>query len=115
MVTILREKIFNDWGSHLGISKQLREKWAQLSSVDCDRIVRMAWEDRTAFDNIQKQFGMSTNEIEKFMRTQLDEKSYKRWRKRANTQGHLKHEKKNPELITHFKARGQRPDGSTKK
>jgi len=98
----------------MGISNKSKKTYQDLSSNDQDRIVRMAWEDRTSFESIQEQFGLSPNEIEKFMRTQLDENSYKRWRKRASERGHLKQGKKRPESIDRFKCSRQRLDGSTK-
>jgi len=98
----------------MGISSKTKLKWLNLSEDDQDRIVRMAWEDRSAFDDISKQFGLSPNEVEQFMRTQLDEKAYKRWRRRASEQGQLKHRKtRNPE-VDRFKCSRQRSDGSTK-
>ncbi|MCE3009671.1 MAG: TIGR03643 family protein [Proteobacteria bacterium] len=98
----------------MGISKSKSEKWKSFTADEQDRIVRMAWEDRTAFDAIEEQFGLSPNEVVRFMRTQLDRKAYERWRKRANTQGQLKHEKKRPFTEGRFKCARQRSDGSTK-
>ena len=98
----------------MGISRNTAQKWQELSLSDQERITRMAWEDRSTFDDISKQFGLSPNEVEKFMRTQLSEKDYKRWRKRANTQGQLKHKKTRPEEVDRFKCSRQRMDGSTK-
>lgn len=95
-------------------NRKQKEKWKQLSPEDQDRVVRMAWEDRTSFEAIQKQFGLTPNETEKFMRTQLEPSAYKRWRRRANTQGQLKHEKTRPEEVDRFKCSRQRMDGSTK-
>ena len=48
------------------------------------------------------------------MRTQLERKDYDRWRKRANNQGHLKHEKKRGFKTTRFKSTRQSTDGITK-
>lgn len=98
----------------MAVSRDLKKKWNTLSVEDQDRIVRMAWEDRTAFEAVHRQFGLSPNEVVKFMRTQLDAKAYARWRKRATTQGQLKHEKKRPFLEGRFKSSRQRSDGSTK-
>lgn len=98
----------------MGISRELKNEWLQLSEEDKSRIVRMAWEDRTCFDAIQIQFGLTPNEVVKFMRTQLDLKAYTRWRRRASEQGHLKHAKKRPEGISRFKCKTQRLDGSIK-
>ena len=98
----------------MGISREFKELWANLSEEDLARIVRMAWEDRTSFDAIKEQFGLTPNQVVRFMRTQLDENAYRRWRRRANQQGHLKHEKKRPEGILRVKCKSQRLDGSIK-
>jgi uncharacterized protein (TIGR03643 family) len=98
----------------VAISSSNKKKWESFSEDDKDRIVRMAWEDRTAFDAIKEQFGLTPNETVKFMRTQLDDKSYRRWRRRANEQGQLKHEALRPFTEGRFKCKRQRSDGSTK-
>jgi uncharacterized protein (TIGR03643 family) len=79
-----------------------------------DRIIRMCWEDRTPFDVIEIQFGLTPNEVVKFMRRALLIKDFKRWRVRANNFGHLKHLKKRPQEINRFKCSRQNLDGSTK-
>ncbi len=98
----------------MGISKKFKDKIAELSDSDKDRLVRLGWEDRSTFDIIEKQFGLTQNEFIRFMRTQLDRKTYDRWRKRANEQGHLKHEKKRGFKTTRFKSSRQSVDGVTK-
>lgn len=98
----------------MGISRKQKSNWKDFEPADKLRIVTMAWEDRTSFEAISKQFNMSVNDIERFMRTQLNAKDYKRWRRRANTQGHLKHEKLRPFVSGRFKCTRQRMDGSTK-
>ena len=58
---------------------------------DIDRIIMMAWEDRTSFDAIRQQFGLSPGEVIKLMRRQMKASSFKMWRRR--TQGRVtKHE-----------------------
>ena len=42
-----------------------------------DRIIEMAWEDRTPFDAIELQFGLKENDVRKIMRTSLKESSFK--------------------------------------
>lgn len=79
-----------------------------LTAVDKDRIIEMAWEDRTPFEAILAQFGMSEAEVIKLMRGQLKRSSFDLWRKRVNqgiSQKHLK--KRNPE-IDRFKCDRQR-------
>jgi uncharacterized protein (TIGR03643 family) len=51
---------------------------------DSDRIVEMAWEDRTPFDAIEAQFGMNEAVVITFMRKELSCSSYKRWRRRVS-------------------------------
>ena len=48
-----------------------------------DRIIEMAWEDRTPFEAIEYQFGIKENEVRKIMRTNMKESSFKMWRKRV--------------------------------
>ncbi len=48
-----------------------------------DRIIQMAWEDRTPFDAIDKQFGLKENEVRKVMRENLKRSSFELWRKRV--------------------------------
>lgn len=79
-----------------------------LTVADKDRIIEMAWEDRTPFEAILAQFGMSEAEVIKLMRGQLKRSSFDLWRKRVNqgiSQKHLK--KRNPE-IDRFKCDLQR-------
>ena len=51
---------------------------------DKNRIIEMAWEDRTTFDSIEDQFGISEPEVIKIMRNNLKRSSFKLWRSRVN-------------------------------
>ncbi|OYQ63794.1 TIGR03643 family protein [Pseudanabaena sp. SR411] len=55
-----------------------------LTTVDIDRIVEMAWEDRTTFDTIHEQFGISETEVIKIMRKSMKRSSFLMWRERVN-------------------------------
>ncbi|MEO1528632.1 MAG: TIGR03643 family protein [Planctomycetota bacterium] len=55
-----------------------------LSPAEIDRIVMMAWEDRTSFDAIQTQFDLTPGEVIKLMRSQLKPASFRLWRKRTS-------------------------------
>jgi uncharacterized protein (TIGR03643 family) len=55
-----------------------------VSSVNESRIIEMAWEDRTPFEAIEQQFGMSEQQVIKFMRRSLRLNSFKLWRKRVS-------------------------------
>ena len=50
---------------------------------DKNRIIEMAWEDRTTFDSIEDQFGISEPEVIKLMRNNLKRSSFKLWRSRV--------------------------------
>ena len=55
-----------------------------LSSEDLDRIIEMAWEDRTPFEAIEFQFGLSEPQVIALMRQQMKASSFKLWRKRVS-------------------------------
>lgn len=55
----------------------------QLSQEDIDRIVEMAWEDRTPFDAIKLQFELSEKEVIELMRRELKPSSWRLWRARV--------------------------------
>lgn len=84
----------------------------QLTRGQIDRILMMAWEDRTSFDAIRDQFGLSPGDVIKLMRSEMTASSFKMWRKR--TQGRkTKHEKKFAETDAgdqprRFRAKSQR-------
>lgn len=50
-----------------------------------DRIIEMAWEDRTPFDAIEFQFGLKENDVRRLMRKHMSESSFKMWRKRVKS------------------------------
>tara|TARA_B100001057_G_scaffold483461_1_gene560266 strand:- start:1284 stop:1544 length:261 start_codon:yes stop_codon:yes gene_type:complete len=60
------------------------QKTISLSQSDIDRIIEMAWEDRTTFDAIKSQYGLKEHEVKELMRENLKASSYKLWRKRVN-------------------------------
>ena len=51
-----------------------------LNTEDIDRIIEMAWEDRTPFDAIRLQFGLTEQEVRNLMKNELKFSSYKNWR-----------------------------------
>ena len=54
-----------------------------LTPEDTDRIIEMAWEDRTPFDAIQVQFGLSEKEVIELMRREMKPSSWRMWRARV--------------------------------
>lgn len=55
-----------------------------LSPQDTDRVIEMAWEDRTPFEAIELQFGLSEKDVVELMRRQSKASSFRMWRKRMN-------------------------------
>ena len=56
----------------------------QLSSEEIDRVIEMAWEDRTTFEAIEFQFGLPEAEVIALMRSELRPGSFRAWRKRVS-------------------------------
>ena len=73
--------------------------------TETSRIIEMAWEDRTTFDSIKDQFGLSESEVIKIMRKHMKRSSFKMWRKRV-TGRKTKHNQKSES--TRFKSKNQR-------
>ena len=59
------------------------QKNLTLSKSDIDRIIEMAWEDRTTFDAIESQYGLKEQKVKELMRENLKNSSYRLWRKRV--------------------------------
>ncbi|MDA9316497.1 TIGR03643 family protein [Polaribacter sp.] len=64
----------------------------KLEDIAIDRVIEMAWEDRTTFEAIEYQFGLKEQEVINLMRTQMKLKSFKLWRERVQGRK-TKHEK----------------------
>ncbi|MFK7954184.1 MAG: TIGR03643 family protein [Ekhidna sp.] len=80
----------------------------ELTQRDKDRIIEMAWEDRTPFEAIEFQFGLPEKEVIKMMRSTLARASFNRWRKRVNSGVSQKHLKKRSDDISRFKCTRQK-------
>ncbi len=79
-----------------------------LNEGEIDRIIEMAWEDRTPFEAIKAQFGLQEKEVINLMRRQLKRGSFDRWRRRVNSGVSMKHLKKRPLEVKRFKSKRQR-------
>ena len=78
-----------------------------LTQQATDRIIEMAWEDRTPFEAIRFQFGLSEAQVIALMRRELKTKSFKRWRKRVQARK-TKHLKLRSSAVSRFKCSRQR-------
>jgi len=79
-----------------------------MERIDLDRIIEMAWEDRTPFEAIHVQFGISESETIKIMRAELKRNSFNLWRKRVNSGVSKKHLMKRSDDIKRFKSSRQK-------
>ena len=80
---------------------------------EIDRIIEMAWEDRTTFDAIKFQFGLKEQEVIQFMRNSMKRSSFNLWRKRVSGRK-TKHEKKRDFAEGRFKCSRQRSISNNK-
>ena len=78
-----------------------------MDSITTDRIIEMAWEDRTPFEAIEFQFGLKEQEVINLMRKEMKLKSFKMWRKRVQGRK-TKHEKLRTFAEGRFKCTRQR-------
>ena len=85
-----------------------------MTERETDRIIEMAWEDRTPFEAIETQFGVAEGKVIKLMRRELRESSFKMWRKRVNSGVSQKHLKKRSSDIERFKCSRQRSISNNK-
>jgi uncharacterized protein (TIGR03643 family) len=79
-----------------------------LSLTDIDRIIEMAWEDRTPFEAIEFQFGLMEKEVIELMRTQMKRSSFEMWRKRMKGRTTKHQNLRDNEGIKRFKCTRQR-------
>lgn len=79
-----------------------------MTDRDQDRIIEMAWEDRTPFEAIELQFGLTEKEVIQLMRRQLKPSSFRLWRKRVNSGVSNKHIQKRSSEIKRFKSSRQK-------
>jgi uncharacterized protein (TIGR03643 family) len=81
---------------------------SNLEATKIDRIIEMAWEDRTPFEAIRHQFGLTEPAVVALMRRELKPGSFRAWRKRVNSRVSLKHLHKRNSDILRFKSNMQR-------
>jgi len=63
------------------IKKEMNSE--NLTDRELDRIIEMAWEDRTTFDAIEFQFGLKEQEVIELMRREMKPSSFRMWRARV--------------------------------
>lgn len=86
--------------------KKLIKKY-NLTERDIDRIIQMAWEDRTPFEAITAQFGLSEAEVIQLMKKEMRLNNWKKWRARVQGRS-TKHAKLREERVNRFRSKMQR-------
>ena len=82
-----------------------------LSQEQIDRVIEMAWEDRTPFEAIKFQFNLAEDDVITIMRREMKSKSFAMWRKRVQGRK-TKHTKLRKNSINRFKCSRQRSTGN---
>ena len=83
------------------------KKQLDLKPEQIDRVIEMAWEDRTPFDAIKLQFGLKEEEVIRMMRREMKSSSFKMWRERVQGRK-TKHLKQRETQVDRFKCSRQR-------
>ena len=83
---------------------------SSLSHDDCDRIIQMAWEDRTPFEAIELQFGLNESAVISLMREKLKRSSFNIWRERVKGRK-TKHAEIRSENVSRFRSSDQKNRG----
>lgn len=78
-----------------------------FTNREIDRIIEMAWEDRTPFEAIEFQFGVNEAEVIKIMQREMKPSSFRMWRKRVQGRA-TKHRKLKSENTKRFKSSRQK-------
>ena len=84
-----------------------------MNSIDKDRVIEMAWEDRTSFDAIFEQFGLPEKDVIALMRRELKSSSFRLWRKRVSGRT-TKHAAKRAMKVSRFKCSRQKQIANNK-
>ena len=79
-----------------------------MTDADIDRIIQMAWEDRTPFDAILAQFGLPEKAVIALMRTEMKHKSFIMWRKRVTNRATKHRALRDNEAVNRFKCSRQK-------
>ena len=83
------------------------KKSPDLAPETIDRIIEMAWEDRTPFEAIELQFGLLEKDVIALMRRQMKSSSFRMWRERV-TGRKTKHTQKRGFIEGRFKSQRQK-------
>lgn len=98
---------YSDLPSPMAYMVEEENQKQTFNPLQIDRVIEMAWEDRTTFDAIYFQFGLNEQAVKILMKKQLKFGSYKLWRRRVEA-SKTKHRAKRAEGVLRFKCNLQR-------
>ena len=81
--------------------KPKKKELTPFQEEDLNRLIEMAWQDRTTFDTIFELYGLTQNQVQKKMRALMKKSSFKMWRKRVQNKA-TKHKKKVEHKVIRF-------------
>ena len=70
-----------------------------LFEHEISRVIEMAWEDRTPFEAITREYGLSESEVIKLMRSEMKASSFRMWRKRVSGRNTKHLQRRSPDVI----------------
>lgn len=82
-------------------TKNQKQDLSAFQEEDLNRLIEMAWQDRTTFDTIFELYCLTENQVKKKMRTLMKKSSFKMWRKRVQGKA-TKHKKKLEHKVIRF-------------
>jgi uncharacterized protein (TIGR03643 family) len=83
----------------------------EFDPVELDRIIEMAWEDRTPFDAIYAQFGIREDDVKAIMKRELHPNNWRKWRARVGGRK-TKHAALREDDVNRFKCTMQKSSGN---
>jgi len=107
---MVNEKLMSD-NSYPTVIKKYTSDSTEIIDQDKDRIIQMAWEDRTPFEAIEFQFGLKEKDVIAFMRKNSLPSSFKMWRKRMQSRK-TKHSFLRNQSVSRFKCSRQKDSGN---
>lgn len=92
-------------------AQRVRADRSVFTEEERDRVIQMAWEDRTPFEAITAQFRLMEKDVIALMRSQLQPSSFRLWRRRMKAR-RTKHAARRANTVLRFKSRQQRDTGT---
>lgn len=89
----------------------MKKTTPSFNPQEIDRIIEMAWEDRTPFEAIEFQFGIKEQAVIELMRNEMKASSFRMWRKRVQGRS-TKHAQRRGDDVNRFKCSRQRSTGN---